>query len=143
MNKLSDFLVETAALLPPALLLLRWTSPRRLPWWLMAVITVFGVWGLTWLSEAVYYHHAMQLLNEFKGGNPPREMIDDATTDSAFSFVCLYGFGYGPVLALPWLLLYAGAAMIAGRSRRNGPRQLMGQPGPVERGGVVPPAIAP
>jgi len=119
MNKLSNLLGIAALLLPAGLTLLRWFAPGRLPWWLWGTGVVFGVWGLAWLSDEIYYHHALQALNDFKGGPPPNEMIEAATSDTSFSIVRSDGFIFGPVLALPCLLIHGVTGLFARRAHRN------------------------
>lgn len=119
LNSLSSELCDWMALfLPAALLLLRWFSPRHMPWWLFVVSVVLGVWGLVCLSGVIYYHHAMQVLNDFKGGPPPVELIHNATSDAGFMVILRVGFILGPLFASPWLLIYAVSQLIAGKIRK-------------------------
>jgi hypothetical protein len=92
----------------PLLLALRFAKPRRMPWWLLAVLAAALGWVLSNLAVHFYYQHLDDLIAESGGPNSaPKELLDAWQNDGAKRvFAYLFGWAYGLVYLMPWLVVY-------------------------------------
>lgn len=95
----------------PALLAVRLVAPRRLPWWLLAVLVAIFGWVLSNLAVHFYYRHLDDLLAAAGGiDSAPRQLVDAWQNDGAKrAFAYVFGWLYGLVYLVPWLVVYLAA----------------------------------
>jgi hypothetical protein len=92
----------------PALLSVRFVRPKRLPWWLLGILAAVSGWVFSNLSVHFYYRHLYDLVIEAGGFDvAPPDLVDDWQADGAKRvFALLFGWLYGLVYLVPWLVLY-------------------------------------
>ena len=104
--------------LPPVVLCIRALWPKRMPWWLAAgLVSVLG-WLLVNTTVHFYYAYFDDLLKPY-GNHVPADLLHERCADGAkMIFALLFGWAYGLVCSVPWLLAY-GAMQCAWRFRRR------------------------
>lgn len=93
-------------ILPVVLLGLRAFRPYRMRWWLLLLLTAAGSWLLVNGALHFYYARLDDLLRAC-GENPPEALLRKRAADGGkLVFALLFGWAYGLVYLMPWLLLY-------------------------------------
>ena len=109
--------------LPPVALCIRALWPRRMPWWLAAVLVAVGSWLLVNATVHFYYAHLDELLKPY-GNHVPDALLRERCADGAkLIFALLFGWAYGLVYSVPWLLLYGSVQGICRLWRRFSNRE--------------------
>ena len=92
--------------LPPAVLSIRVLWPKRMSWWLAAVLVAVVGWLLVNATVCFYYAYFDELLKPY-GNHVPDELLRERCADGAkMIFALLFGWAYGLVCSVPWLLVY-------------------------------------
>jgi len=106
----------------PVLLGVRFARPKRLPWWLLGILAAFLGWVFSNLAVYFYYEHLDDLLTQAGGVNgAPEDLIDKWQSDGAKRvFVFLFGWLYGLVYLVPWLVVYGFFCVVR---RSSSPRR--------------------
>ena len=90
----------------PALLIVRFARPARMPWWLIGILAALLGWVLSNLAVYFYYEH-LHALSDQAGGGAPQELIDEWQNDGAKRvFAFMFGWLYGLICLAPWLVAY-------------------------------------
>lgn len=92
--------------LPGILLYLRVARSAIIPWWLLAVILSLGGWVL--VNGAIHFHYAhLDDLLRSAGDDPSEDMLARRSGDgSKVVFGLYFGWLYGILYSIPWLLTY-------------------------------------
>lgn len=93
----------------PALLAVRFSWPKRMPWWLLLCLSALFGWALSNLAVLFYYRHLDHRLVAAGGVNfAPQELVDVWQSDGAKRvFAFFFGWLYGLIYLAPWLAIYA------------------------------------
>lgn len=106
--------------LPPCVLAIRFFKPKRMPWWLVAIIIPLASWVLVLGTVATYYEHLGVLIDSEP--NPSDELMEEWASDGAKKvFALFFGWAYGLFYAVPWLALFGIAHLIRRSVRRSRP----------------------
>ncbi len=109
-------------LLPSSVLILRYFKKRLISWWLILLIIPIFSWVMINGVVYFYYEYLSDVISQY-GDNCPPELMDEWGADGAKRVVALYfGWVYGILYSLPWLMLYALAigvrSLIFGRRNK-------------------------
>ena len=93
-------------ILPPAVLGYRLAKHNKMSWWILLLLIA----GVSWLfvNGAVYffYEHLGDVLRSY-GDSPPADTLQRWSNDGAKRvFALFFGWLYGLVYLVPWLVLY-------------------------------------
>ena len=101
----------------------RFARPKRMSWWLLAVLTALLGWVLSNLIVHFYYAHLADLLAAAGGINSaPQDLIDRWQSDGAKrAFAYMVGWLYGPIYSMPWLVIYLLGAAVRKRVSSRSP----------------------
>lgn len=103
-------------LLAPGALLARYKCKPKMPWWLVFLAIGAGSWFLVNATVFLYYKHLHALM--VSHSNPPEELIARWSGDGAKRvFALLFGWLYGLVYSVPFLVLYGVASYLRGKKR--------------------------
>jgi hypothetical protein len=93
--------------LPVILLSVRAARPTLLRWWLLLILlSVFG-WLLVNGAVHFYYAYLDDLLLSY-GDHVPNDLLQRRAADGAkLVFALFFGWAYGLVYLIPWLLIYS------------------------------------
>jgi hypothetical protein len=92
--------------LPAILLAIRFFRPRLLPWWAMTLLVSFLGWGVINVTVYFHYQHLGDLIRGY-GDNAPDALTDAWAADGAKRVFALYfGWIYGLVYSIPFLVLF-------------------------------------
>jgi UPF0716 family protein affecting phage T7 exclusion len=93
-------------LVPPVLLGTRFIRRSLVPWWVFFLVVATLGWFLVNFSGLAYYE---TLNNQVKSyTDPPQELVDDLTIISAvLLFAMFFGWFFGLIYSVPWLLIYS------------------------------------
>ena len=91
--------------LPGLLLSIRLLYEKIMPWWLLTLLVLILSWVLTNSGVHFYYEYLSDLIESTP--DPSRELMDEFGADGAkLVFALFFGWLYGCVYLLPWLLIY-------------------------------------
>ncbi len=127
---MNQFLFQAAVwlflALPPLLLAARFIRPKCMPWLLVLPLAVLGAWCA--VNAAVFFRfEALGDQLRADGDAPPRELLEQWANDGGQrAFALFFGWLYGLMYLVPWLVIFAVARRIQ--------RYWMAQPVPVEAG---------
>jgi len=94
-------------ILPVVFLLIRLYRKKNMPWW--GLFLLISVCGWFCVNAAVYFkfEHLAWQVSQYDG-DPPPELLREFTSDGAQRvFARLFGWLYGLIYSLPWLMIYA------------------------------------
>jgi hypothetical protein len=98
--------------LPAILLGIRFFRPRLMPWWALPLIVSLLGWGLVNATVFFYYEHLGEVIRDY-GDNAPQELTDALVADGAKRvFALLFGWMYGLVYSVPFLIIYGAFCWI-------------------------------
>ncbi|MCX6967114.1 MAG: hypothetical protein NTZ46_04930 [Verrucomicrobia bacterium] len=94
--------------LPPIVLCIRAFRPKLMPWWFAAVLVAVLGWFLVNAAVHFYYAHLDDLLRPYAECNhAPADLLALRCADGAkMIFALLFGWAYGLVYSVPWILVY-------------------------------------
>jgi hypothetical protein len=97
----------------PVLLVLRFSWPRRIPWWLLICVAALLGWVFSNLAVVFYYRHLDDQIAAAGGFDfAPPDLIDTWQSDGAKRvFAFFFGWLYGLIYLAPWLVIYAAIAL--------------------------------
>jgi len=91
--------------LPVLLLSIRLLYEKIMPWWLLTLLVLILSWVLTNSGVHFYYEYLSDLIESTP--DPSRKLMGGFGADGAkLVFTLFFGWLYGCVYLLPWLLIY-------------------------------------
>ena len=98
-------------ILPGFLLLIRLLNEKIMPWWLLIFLVLIFSWVLINSTVYFYYGYLYDLIESTS--DPSQELLDEFGADGAkLSFALFFGWLYGCVYLLPWLLVYQALKLL-------------------------------
>jgi hypothetical protein len=99
-------------ILPPSVLGFRLVKRNNMSWWIL----LFLIAGVSWVlvNGAVYFYHEYlgDILRAYSD-DPPVELLQRWSNDGAKrAFALLFGWLYGLVYLMPWLVVYGVLQLI-------------------------------
>ena len=106
-------------LLPPLALVLKYVKKIPLTWLLFFIILPVFSWICTNGAVYFYYEHLGDVISQH-GDNCPPELLDEWSADGAKHAVAFFfGWAYGIIYSVPWLILYLLAVEIRSLIRKK------------------------
>ena len=105
-------------LVPPIVIWTRYYHPTSMPWWLSITLIVFGCWVLAHLSVTFQFRHLDALVID----NPDvsQELLERWSNDGGKKvFAALFGWLYGIIYSIPYLMIYGVARWWRHRSESS------------------------
>mgnify|MGYP001437164246 FL=1 len=98
-------------ILPGFLLLIRLLNEKIMPWWLLIFLVLIFSWVLINSTVYFYYGYLYDLIESTS--DPSQELLDEFGAGGAkLVFALFFGWLYGCVYLLPWLLVYQALKLL-------------------------------
>jgi len=101
-----------------------------LPWWLLLLLIAFLSWIFVNSTVYFYFEYLGDLINTYE--QPPQNLIERWENDGGKRvFALAFGWAYGLIYSLPWLMIYGIINLIKKWNKR---KNLSEPVAPLDRG---------